>query len=72
MISLYLLACSVGEFADELNNSSFRNLEMQKKRPAFSEAPSVRANKNPFIFTALFSFLQKNSVNWILLSQLSR
>lgn len=72
MINLYLLACFVGEFGDELNNGSFRNLEMQKKRSAFSEAPSVRANKNLFIFTALFSFLQKNSVNWMLLSQSSR
>ena len=40
VINLYLLTCFVGKFGDELNNSSFRNLEMQKKRSAFSEAPS--------------------------------
>lgn len=72
VINLYLLACFVGEFGDALNGSSFRDLEMQKKRSAFSEVPSVAANKNPFIFTALFSFLKKNSVNWIILSQLSK
>lgn len=62
MINVYLLASFVGKFGDELNNSSFRNLEMQKKTSAFSEAPSVKANKNPFIFTALFSFPQKKNL----------
>lgn len=61
MINLYLLACLVGEFGDAANSSSFKVLEMQKKRSDFSEAPSVAANKNPFIFNALFSLLQKNS-----------
>lgn len=72
VINLYLLACFVGKFGDAPNSSSSRDLEMQKKISAFCEAPSVAANKNPFIFNALFSFFQKNSVNWIILSQLSK
>lgn len=43
MISMHLLACFLGEFGDELNNSSFRNLEMHKERSAFSKPPSVKS-----------------------------
>lgn len=42
MINIYLLACFLGEFGDEMYNSSFRNLEMHKKRTASSEALSVK------------------------------